>query len=379
MLRTLRLTAAAALAAVLVACSASGAPSTVRGENSGSIDINVGGAAHLRPDRTIVVSTTSGALDRVVITTATGQRLHGRFSADRARWHSIEALEPATAYSVTATAQHGGITLASVFRTLKPRVEYGAKVAPLAGQTVGVGMPIAVYFTAPIVDRAAAERRFHVTTSPVVHGAWHWYSDTEMHYRPRHFWPAETDVTLTYDLRGLAAGGGAWSDDARSIPFHIGASHVSKVSATTHEMKVYDGGKLIKTYPVSTGRDTLPTSSGIHVVSEKNADQLMDSSTIGIPVNSPDGYYEHVPWSVRISNSGEFVHAAPWSVADQGHRNVSHGCVNMAPDAAKWFFEFSTIGDVVEVTGTPRQLEQGNGWADWNLSWSAWIAGDALR
>ena len=383
MRRTLRNTATAALAAalagVLVGCSSSGSPSTVTGSVSGSIDVDVAGARHVRPDHTVVVSASPGtALDTVLIRTSHGHRLHGRFSANHTRWHSTQPLEPATSYNISASAANGGLTLASGFRTLTPRVMYGARVAPLAGETVGVGMPLAVYFTAAVTDRAATEARFHVTTSPAIKGAWHWYSDTEMHYRPKHFWPSGTDVTLTYDLRALPAAGNAWSDDARSIPFHIGPSHVSKVDANTHEMRVYEDGKLIKTYPVSTGRDTLPTSSGIHVVSEKNADQLMDSSTIGIPVNSPDGYYEHVPWSVRISNSGEFVHAAPWSVADQGHRNVSHGCVNMAPDAAKWFFNYSRRGDIVEVTGTSRTLEQGNGFADWNMSWSDWVAGDAL-
>jgi lipoprotein-anchoring transpeptidase ErfK/SrfK len=114
------------------------------------------------------------------------------------------------------------------------------------------------------------------------------------------------------------------------------------------------------------------------VVLNKNPLQVMDSATVGIPRNSPDGYFEKVPWSVRISNSGEFVHDAPWSVHSQGHVNVSHGCVNLSPTASKWFFDFSRRGDIVEVVGTSRKLQQGNGYADWNLSWSDWTAGDAL-
>jgi lipoprotein-anchoring transpeptidase ErfK/SrfK len=310
-----------------------------------------------------------------------GGRLNGRYSKGHTRWVATTPLSTATTYTVDAVVDAGtdAITQSTNFRTLTPKHSLAAAVAPLTGETVGVGMPIAVYFNAPVLHRAAVERRFHVTSSHQVHGAWHWYSGTEMHYRPKAYWPANSDVTLSYDLRGVSAGAGTWGAQARSIPFHIGPAHISRVNAVTHQMSIYSDGKLLHTYPVSTGRDTLPTSSGIHVVLAKAADQIMDSATIGIPRSSPDGYFEHVPWSVRISNSGEFVHAASWSVASQGHTNVSHGCVNMGPAAAKWFFGITRRGDLVVVTGTSRKLEQGNGYADWNLSWSQWLAGSALH
>jgi lipoprotein-anchoring transpeptidase ErfK/SrfK len=228
-----------------------------------------------------------------------------------------------------------------------------------------------------VQNRAAVQDRFRVLNTVDVTGTWHWYSDKEMHFRPAAFWPTGDNVKLNYDLRGLDAGNDTWGDQHRSISFTIGDAHVSKVNALTHSMQVFDKGKLVKTFAVSTGRDKYPTTSGVHVVLSKNPLQVMDSATVGIPRNSPDGYFEKVPWSVRISNSGEFVHDAPWSVHSQGHVNVSHGCVNLSPADSKWFFDFSRRGDIVEVTGTPRRLQQGNGYADWNLSWSEWMAGDA--
>ena len=137
-------------------------------------------------------------------------------------------------------------------------------------------------------------------------------------------------------------------------------------------MSVYSNFQLVKTLPVSTGRDQYPTKAGTHVISEKAASVVMDSSTVGIPRGSSDGYYETVNWSLRISNSGEFVHAAPWSTSSQGSRNVSHGCVNLSDADGQWFFEFSRVGDIVQVNGSPEQLEPTNGIGDWQIPWASW-------
>jgi hypothetical protein len=104
----------------------------------------------------------------------------------------------------------------------------------------------------------------------------------------------------------------------------------------------------------------------------------MDSATVGIPRNSPDGYYEQVYWDVRISYGGAFVHAAPWSVAQQGIVNVSHGCVNLSTENATWFYNFSQRGDVVDVYNSGAAVDTADpGMADWNMSWKQWVAGDA--
>jgi lipoprotein-anchoring transpeptidase ErfK/SrfK len=372
---------AAGGALLLAGCSSTHNPLLSKASIRDVITVNLAGKHHVKPTQHVVVRDLHGRLTDVAVTGPAGHKLHGRYNADRTVWRSTHMLRLGTPYAVAALGGTDAQPLSKLFRfhTVTPKHLLYARISPLTGMTVGVGQPIAVYFTAAVSNRALVERQFQVHNSAGVVGRWHWYSDTEMHYRPKHFWPAHSTVSLSYDLRGLNPGPGVWGNDGRTIAFHIGASHVSKVDAATHEMRVYDDGKLIHSYPVSTGRDTLPTSSGIHVVLAKSADQIMDSATIGIPRDSPDGYYEHVPWSVRITNSGEFVHAAPWSVAEQGHSNVSHGCVNMAPADAEWFFNFSQIGDVVEVTHTSKQLEQLNGFADWNLSWKDWKSTDALK
>jgi lipoprotein-anchoring transpeptidase ErfK/SrfK len=137
-------------------------------------------------------------------------------------------------------------------------------------------------------------------------------------------------------------------------------------------MGVFTNGVIDRVIDVSTGRDEFPTKGGMHVASEKHNPEVMDSSTIGIPNNGPGGYIETVPWSVRISNSGEFVHAAAWSTGSQGNSNVSHGCVNISPADGEWFYNYTLIGDVVQVNGSPVQLEPTNGIGDWQIPWAQW-------
>src|SRR5204863_470559 len=145
---------------------------------------------------------------------------------------------------------------------------------------------------------------------------------------------------------------GYWGDSARSAELRIGHSHVSLVDVGRHIMTVRDDGRVVRTIPVSAGRDKYPTKSGVHIALSKAQMVIMDSATVGIPRNSPDGYYEKVYWDVRISDGGAFVHAAPWSVGAQGHRNVSHGCVNISTSEAIWFYNFSQRGDIVNIVNS---------------------------
>ena len=322
-----------------------------------------------------------GGRIRAVRVTGAGRRLAGTLSDDGLAWKSSGALAPATRYQMVVEAVNdaGDQTRKVVaFTTLRPRAELRAAVMPLDGETVGVGLPIGVWFSQPVGDRAAVERRLQVTSSAPARGAWHWFNDREVHYRPRAYWPAGARVTLHARLAGVDAGGGTWGVADRTVSFRIGDRNVSVVNVNTHRMVVTSGGRTVRVLPVSTGRAQYPTTDGVHFVIEKQQDKLMDSSTVGIPRDSPAGYYQHVAWSVRISNSGEFVHAAPWSVGSQGRSNVSHGCVNLSTENARWFFGRTRRGDVVEVVGSPKRPGDSFGVADWNMSWSAWLAGSAL-
>jgi lipoprotein-anchoring transpeptidase ErfK/SrfK len=323
----------------------------------------------------------SGRLRSVRVTGAGGKRLEGELAEDGRSWVSSGALAPATRYRVVAEAVDDAGTPTrrqSSFTTLRPRAELRAAIMPLDGETVGVGLPIGVWFSEPVADRAAVERRLEVSSSKPVTGAWHWFADNEAHYRPKTYWPSGSKVTLRARLAGTDAGRGVWGVADRTIRFTIGERRVSVVDVRTHRMKVTSGGRTLRVLPVSTGRERYPTTNGVHFVLEKNPVKVMDSSTVGIPRNGPGGYYQRVAWSVRISNSGEFVHAAPWSTGSQGSANVSHGCVNLSTANAAWFFRLTRRGDVVEVRGSPKRPGNSFGVADWNMSWSKWLAGSAL-
>ena len=333
------------------------------------------------PDQPVTVSATGGTLTEVTVTDANGDQVAGHAGDSPANWVSTGPLLPSTTYTVSAKAVNAsGRTTwqTSIFTTLTPTKIVGSKIAPLEGEMVGVGMPIVVYFTAPITDRAAVERRMSVQASIPVEGAWHWYSATEVHYRPQTYWPVGDKVTVDVNLAGVNAGKGVWGKTDHVAHFQVGDSHITRVDAKTDQMQVLINGKVAKTVPVSLGRDKYPTTSGIHVVLSKTPKIIMDSATVGIPKGSPDYYYETVLWDVRISWSGEFVHSAPWSVSEQGRENVSHGCINASPADAEWFYNLSQRGDIVTVVNTPRKLESGNGWTDWNMSWADWVAGSAL-
>jgi len=330
----------------------------------------------------VAVSVANGTLTAVSVSDTEGADLSGALDPAAHSWTSTGALSPATHYLVTATAVDSrGLTTerSSSFTTEAPPKVLTVKIAPLEGELVGVGMPIIVYFSAPVVNKAAVEKALTVDMSQPVPGSWHWYGTEEVHYRPMEYWPAGEQVTLHANLQGVDAGNGVWGIDNRTLNFTVGDSHVSTVDATTHLMTVAINGVVARKMDVSTGRDKYPTTSGIHLVLEKSPTVIMDSATVGIPKGSPDYYYETVDWDVRISWSGEYVHAAPWSLSAQGRQNVSHGCVNASPADAKWFYGLSLRGDIVTVTGTPRPLQSGNGWTDWNVSWSDWLAGSALN
>ncbi|HZD70419.1 MAG TPA: Ig-like domain-containing protein, partial [Actinomycetes bacterium] len=340
-------------------------------------------ATGVRLDAHAKVVASGGTIGSVRVTGPDGKRLEGKLSGDARTWVSSGPLAPGARYKLTVVGENriGVVTRrASSFTTLEPAGTLGAAIMPLDGEKVGVAMPIAIWFDHPVADKAAVESHLSVEASTPVTGGWRWFNDKEVHYRPKTYWPAGTRVTLHASLAGVSAGDGVWGVRDRLVRFRIGDRHISVVNTTTHQMKVSSNGKTLKVFPMSAGRPKYPTTNGIHFTLDKAQQVTMDSATVGIPRDSPDGYYEKVYWNVRISNTGEFVHAAPWSVSSQGSANVSHGCVNLSTANAIWFYHFSQRGDVVRVIGSPKQP---NGWSlgvvDWNMSWSRWLSGSALH
>ncbi len=343
------------------------------------------GATDVSPTVPLQVSVTDGELTGVRVVDGSGAEVTGAV-ADSPEdpavdvWTPDTPLDYGTSYTLTATAEGedaGTVEAATTFTTVTPQEQLTPSIGPLDGQTVGVGMPIRVYFDEPVTEKAAVERALQVTSSTPTDGVWHWFSDTEVHFRPSQYWPADTDVTLDADLYGVDLGGGVWGETDRTVSFRIGERHVSIADADTHQMEVYDGDRLVQTFPISTGSPDNPSYNGPHVVTEMNRDRVMDSSTYGVPVDSPEGYRTPVEYAVRISDSGEFVHAAPWSVRQQGRENVSHGCINVSTENARWFFGFSQPGDVVEIRNSDAGTLRSD-ISDWTIPWEEWRAGSAL-
>ena len=339
------------------------------------------GTSALRPDQSVVVRAPSGRLAGVTVADRSGKLLPGTLSEDGTLWESTGPLAFGAAYTASARAVNslGAETPStSSFTTIKPARTFSTVMSPLDRSTVGVGMPVILRFPEPVTRKAEVERRLEISTSRPVTGSWSWVSDTEVHYRPETYWPAHTEVTVRAPLRGVEAANGLWGEQDRVLRFTTGAAILSHVDARTLQMTVTRDGTLLRTIPVTTGKAGFVTRSGIKVISEKYRMKVMDARTVNIRPGSREYYNLKVPFAMRVTWSGEFVHGAPWSVGQQGRARVSHGCVGMSEKNAEWFFNLTRIGDVLEVSGTGRPLEANNGWTDWHTTWEQGKAGSAL-
>ncbi|MFF4192223.1 Ig-like domain-containing protein [Nonomuraea sp. NPDC001831] len=336
------------------------------------------GAEKVAPDTGISVRVTGGKVTKVTVADAKGRQVTGSTAAD-GTWRPRWPLRPATSYTVSAQAtgtDGKAVTGRSSFTTLKPRKALQSGMSPLDGEKVGVGMPVQLLLSHPVTSRqarAAIERSLVVEMSEPVEGAWSWVSDREVQFRPREYWPVGEKVKVVAHLAGLRAGEDLWGTRDRSLSFTVGPRHVTKVDADRHRAVVTADGKVVRTIPVSLGKPGDDSYSGIMIAQEKAAETVMDSATIG----EPGEYRIKTKWNVRMTYSGTFFHAAPWSTGAQGNSNVSHGCVNAGPADARWFYDFTQRGDVIEVKGTSRKLRFGNGPTPWAKSWTEWLAGSA--
>jgi lipoprotein-anchoring transpeptidase ErfK/SrfK len=341
----------------------------------------VSSSTDVRPDAAVSVVAQGGTLTAVAVVDSRGRAVDGALDGSKTRWTAGAPLLVAQHYRITAKAMDGAgkaLERTAVFSTVKPKATLKTSISPLSGAEVGVGMPIIVRFNKAVSDRAAVERGLVVTGSKPADGAWSWISDTEVHYRPQKYWPANDKVTLNVRLRGVQAGKKVWSLENRTVTFKTTASMVSTVDVARHIMTVRRNGEVARVVPITSGKAGFLTRNGIKVVLEKHVLKVMDSATVGIPKGDPDYYKLDVPYALRVTWSGEFVHAAPWSTANQGLANVSHGCVGMSLSNAIWFFNLSHVGDVIKVINSPRTLEPGNGYTDWNVPWRTWLKGSAL-
>jgi lipoprotein-anchoring transpeptidase ErfK/SrfK len=383
------------LAGVLLAgaCSSTDSPSVPPGSGSpGSpsaagpavkVDVTPAGD-NVSPVNPIVVKATGGTLGSVTVTnSAKGTKVKGSYSDDKTTWTSGEPLAYGATYAVVADAVTGDGKKAeqnASVKTLTPKATAFPSFIPAPSITeVGVGQPIVVKFDKDIADKAAAEKALTVTATPSQPGGWYWLSKREVHYRPKDYWQAGTTIKVHAAVYGVDLGGGTYGETDRDLNLKVHDAWVAKADGNTEQMQIFQNGNVVKTMPISMGKDATPTHLGAHVISDKQRDYTMDSCTYGV-CSGPQAYRSVEHYAERISNDGEFVHENPNSVGAQGSTNVSHGCINLNAANASWFFDHFGLGDVVEVTnsGGPA-LPVWDTYGDWGVTWANWQAGSAVK
>ncbi|MEC3975439.1 L,D-transpeptidase [Amycolatopsis sp. H20-H5] len=332
-----------------------------------------GGAADVAPGEPVQITVAEGTVKTVTLTNPDGKQVAGEPSADKKSWKTTEQLGYGKTYtwSGEATGTDGKpAPISGSFTTVKPKRQQSASLNVGDGQTYGIAMPIALTFPGRVSDKAAVEKTLSVETTPKTEGSWAWLDgDTSVHWRPHEYFKPGTTVKVNAKIYGVKIGEGTYGKQDVSAAFTIGRSQIVKGDPTTHRMQVIRDGAQIADYPVSYGLDSDPgrvTHSGTHVVMSKQSTYAM---------SNPKYHYENVvvPWAVRISNNGEFIHGLAASIWAQGKKNISHGCLNLSPTNAKEYFDGVLPGDPVEITGSTQQLGPKDGdYNDWTYDWASW-------
>ncbi|OBH00681.1 hypothetical protein A5696_15515 [Mycobacterium sp. E2699] len=382
---------------LVASCSRHGAAS--KAPAAAQITITPGTGAHdVDPLAPVMVKVDGGTLTDVSMVNESGKSVQGVMTPDNTVWKPTVPLGYGRTYTLTVNGRGpngAAATQVSTFSTLKPSNQTKVSFTSTSeaslhdGGTYGVGTVVVAHFDEQIADRAAAERQLKVTTNPPVSGSWFWVDGQNAHWRPEHYYAPGTTVTAEAKIYGIALGDGLFGQDDTRVSFRIGDAHVSIADDATHQVSVFNNGALVRTMPTSMGMGgtedvaghtiSLWTPPGVYTVLGKGNPVVMDSSTFGLPKNSRLGYRETINWATKISTDGIYLHELDATVWAQGHRDTSHGCLNLNADNAKWFYDFSVPGDVVEVRnsgGPPLTLAQ-NG--DWTLNWDQWRKGSALQ
>lgn len=338
-----------------------------------------------------------GRLADVTVTDRRGRRVAGAPSADGTRWTSTTALPAGGRYTARLVVERSdGGARPEAPRRHVARLDFRTAAAPPGerltvtfgpenGGTYGVGRPITAELSRPVPadepgSRRRVERALQVRSEPRVEGAWHWVDSTTLHYRPRDYWPARATIRVHSGLDGLRVGSALHGGRSRPLTVTTGERVEAVTDVAALEMTVFRDGRAVRTIPVTTGKAGYRTRGGIKVVLGKEPLVRMRGDSIGIARGSRDFYDLKVRWATRVTWSGEYLHAAPWSLDAQGNENVSHGCTGMSTEDAAWLFRTVREGDIVRVVngyGEPM-TPFGNGFGDWNLSWAEWRRGSAL-
>ncbi|WP_159802435.1 L,D-transpeptidase [Arthrobacter zhaoguopingii] len=340
------------------------------------------GAAAVNPVTVAEVRAQNGRISDVTLEPVTGGApVSGTLSADGTKWTAGERLAFNTQYAFTYTvsdASGGTTTREQRFSTVEPANEADAALYPLDGTTVGTGQPLEINFSEPVVNKDAVEKAIKVTSTSGQPGAFYWLTDTKVRYRPQEFWAPNSTITVDMKLFGVDFGNAMIGNFDRTFTVKTHDTRLAVVDDKTKTMNIYIGGKLQRTFPVTLGTPEWPSTVGYHVVMEKYESTKFTAESIGLKPGD-EAYYPPtvVKHASRLSNGGAFVHEAlPAAQVALGSLNVSHGCVGMSPEGAKYFYDNFGPGDVVQILNTnygPMYVHDGFG--DWNLSWEDYVNG----
>ncbi|WP_245544873.1 L,D-transpeptidase [Nakamurella multipartita] len=339
------------------------------------------GTQGLSPIEPLTLVVDKGTIDDVSMTNPDGKVVAATIAADRKSWTVAEPLGFGKTYTVTGTATGTDgkqVPIQGTWDTVSADTQTRNTINPGDNVEVGVAAPISVSFGAEPQDREAVAKRISITTTPAVEGAWAWVKHDDsrwaLDFRTKDYWPAGTKVHVDAKLYGVKLDDTSYGAADITSDFTIGRNQVVVADVNSHELVVKQNDQVVASYPASFGRGSdngdpeLVTRSGIHVVTEKAQDYLMNNPRYGY-TNS----LQH--WTVRISNNGEFIHANPASADAQGNSNVTHGCVNLSMADAETYYNSAIWGDPVEVSGTNVQLSAMDGDIYiWGLSWDEWKA-----
>ncbi len=376
---------AALLAAALTACSGGSSGSAGSGGDdkapATSVSVNLTGKA-ATPGGPVKVTLAHGKLQAVSVTAGKGGALAGKISADGRTWTSERVAAPGTAYTVEAKDTGGGSDRAA-FTTAAAEKVNKLSLAPGKNTTVGIAQPLSVVFDHPVKDKAAVEKALKVSTSNGTEGSWGWLQDysgkDRVDWRPEEYWKPGTKVTLDARLNGVNTGAdGGWFVRDYATTFTVGAAQVVEVDLDRHRLALRRDGKQVLDLPMSAGTPGGEKASwrGTAVLMSKEGTINMRSETVGLG----DAYDKMVDYSMRLTWSGMYAHAAPWNARHFGQANRSSGCVGMSDADAAALYGQVRVGDPFEMTGAEAKgtVAEGNGYGAWNVSWADWRAKSAL-
>lgn len=341
------------------------------------VDITPADAAkQVNPATPVSVTVGNGRIESVTLTSTSGEAVEGAFASDGSSWTATAPLKFNTEYSYTyvVTDSAGRETTATQsFNTVSSTHEADAAIYPLDGMKVGVGQPLQVVFSEPVLNREAVEKAITITSSAGQAGAFHWFSDTMVRYRPEAFWAANSTVTMDMKLFGVDLGNGQIANFNKKANIRFGDKKVAIADAAAHTFTLSVNDQVVKTLPVSMGDKRFPSARGYAVLMEKNRYDHFRAASIGLKPGDP-AYYGNVDveYAIRLTLSGAYIHQALESAYPFiGNTNVSHGCIGFAPDGAAWVFDNMTTGDVVQIINTEGDYAAvDDGYGDWNIPWA---------